>query len=280
MSAHKHLKRASGYKLLQNSLPTELDKLASSAKLQSLGQTCKLASAERKESETIMTAILINNSQVPIQTVVPTISIGDIQLSADKRSTKENTLTDAERIRRIVLPANYWGELAATTNGERSQSLTDVLREALKRIGSERLKDALTENPLLNIVNLSDYSVSALLTWSNETSSSRGSITFTREQAEAWFDASATKRELANKHQQNPKLAAILSMVRNRFGSLAAKNHGLKDETDAVKLLALIAPADETSPLTAEIAGRLAHIIKALAAKAAEDSISLSDIEL
>lgn len=227
-----------------------------------------------------MTAIIINNSSIPVQTVVPSISIGEIQLSADKRSTKENTLTDAERIRRIVLPANYWGELAATTNGERSQALTDVLREALKRIGSERLKDALAENPMLSSVQLADYSVSALLTWSNETSTSRGSITFTREQVEAWFDASATKRELASKHQANPKLAAILSMVRNRFGALAAKNHGLKDEADATKLLALIAPADEANPLTTEIAGRLTHIIKALAAKAAEDSISLSDIEL
>jgi len=227
-----------------------------------------------------MTAIIINNSSVPVQAVVPTISIGEVQLSADKRSSDTKKLTDAERIRRIVLPANHWGELAASINNERSQALTDVLREALKRIGSERLKDALAENPMLSSVQLADYSVSALLTWSSETSTSRGSITFTREQAEAWFDASATKRELANKHQANPKLAAILSMVRNRFGSLAAKNHGLKDETDATKLLALIAAADETNPLTTEIAGRLAHIIKALAAKAAEDSISLSDIEL
>lgn len=228
-----------------------------------------------------MTAIIINNSSIPVQTVVPSISIGEIQLSADKRSTKKDEkLSDAERIRRIVLPANYWGELAATTNGERSQALTDVLREALKRLGSERLKDALAENPMTTSVNLSDYSVSALLTWSSETSSSRGSITFTREQAESWYDASETKRQLANKHQANPKLAAILSMVRNRFGALAAKNHGLKDEADATKLLALIAPADEETALTTEIAGRLTHIIKSLAAKAAEESVSLSDIEL
>lgn len=225
-----------------------------------------------------MTAIIINNSSIPVQTVVPSISIGEIQLSADKRSTKENTLTDSERIRRIVLPANHWGELAASINNERSQSLTDVLREALKRIGSERLKDALAENPLLNVVNLSDYSVSALLTWSSETSTSRGSITFTREQVETWFDSSATRAALATKHAANPKVAAFLSVARNRFGALAAKNHGLKDEADAIKLMTLIAEDDHSTALTTEIIGRLEHIAKTLAAKANEDTVSMDDL--
>lgn len=222
---------------------------------------------------------ILNNLQATIDTVVPTLALGQIQISADRRSTKEKPLTDAERIRRVVLPANYWGEMEATLNNEKSQGLTDVLREALKSIAGDRLRDLLATDPMVRTVELKDYSVSALLIWQSESASSRGSITFTRDQATNWFASSATAAAMLAKH--GTKGLAIVQMLTNRFGALAAKNHGLKDESEALKLASIIDSSDldgAEAALVAEILTRLDHIAKTLKAKAAEATVSLDDI--
>lgn len=222
---------------------------------------------------------IINETNVAIETVVPQIKLGEIQISADRRSTKEKPLTDAERIRRAVLPAATWGELAATLNGERAQGLTDILRDALKQLAADRLRDALAADPMLRTVPLADYSVAALLTWSSETAASRGSITFTRDEATNWFAKSATAAAMLAKH--GAKGLAVVSLLTNRYGALAAKNHGLKDEAEAQKLVAIIDPKDlegENAALVADIIGRLDAIAKQLKAKAAEATVSLDDI--
>lgn len=224
---------------------------------------------------------ILNNAQATIDTTVPAITIGQIMLSADRRSTKEKPLTDAERIRRAVLPAGHWGELATTINGTANQSLTDVLREALKTIASEKLRDTLAQDPMAKTITLAEYTVPALLTWNAETASTRGSITFTRDAAVEWFTKSATAAAMMAKH--GAKGPAVLTYLTNRFGALAAKNHGLKDEAEAQKLMAIIDEADleATSPsysLVVEIMGRIDHIIKAMKAKAAESTVSMSDI--
>lgn len=226
---------------------------------------------------------IINNSHVSIDTVAPTLNLGEIQLSADRRSTKEKPLSDSDRIRRIVLPATHWNSFSATLAGSTSQGLTDILRNALIAIGSDRLKDALATDPLLRSVPLADYTIAALLAWNAETASGRGSITFTRDQVENWFAESATRAAILASYSDHPKKAAILEMLATRFATLAAKNHGLKKPEDADKLLALIAPADtaDTAPaaaLVTEIIGRLEHIRKSLAARIEGDSISMDDI--
>lgn len=224
---------------------------------------------------------VINETNILIETVVPEIKLGEIMLSADNRSTKEKKLSDSERIRRAVLPANAWGEISATLNGEKSQGLTDVLRNALKLIANDRLRDCLNENPLAREIKLSDLSVSELLKWSEETATSRGSITFTRDDATAWFTTSATRAAIATKHAANPKLAGILSLLEARFGALAAKNHGLKTPEEADKLLAMISDEDTTgekAALVGEIVGRLTHISKQLTERAKSDSVSLDDL--
>jgi hypothetical protein len=229
-----------------------------------------------------MTAITLNTTQLPIQTVAPSISIGEVMVSADKRSTKEKPLTDAERIRRVVLPAGHWQELTATINGERSQGLCDVLRDALRRIANDRLSDSLAEEPMRRTVELADYSVASLLAWSADTASSRGSIPFTREQVEAWFKSSATRTALLARWEAAGKDAAqrkqLEAFAEKRFCTLAAKNHGLKDETDAAKLLALMDEADAATGVGADVVGRIAHIQKAMAAKTADATISMDDL--
>jgi len=243
-------------------------------------ELAEIESEYRKDvSEHQMT--IINAKQATIDTVVPQIKLGEIMLSADRRSTKEKPLSDAERIRRAVLPADQFTEFAGTIKGERSQGLTDLIRSALQAIGNDRLRDTLAANPDARTIELSDYTIPALLAWNAESSTSRGSITFTRDEVTAWFATSATRSTLVEKHSANPKLAGILALVEKRFATLAAKNHGLATVDDADKLLALIADADATGPkaaLVGEIAGRIAHITKQLAAKAAEDTVSMDDI--
>jgi hypothetical protein len=226
---------------------------------------------------------IINNKIVSIDTTVPAITIGQVMLSADRRSTETKKLTDAERIRRVVLPAGHWGELGATLNGTTSQSLTDVLRTAMQALGNEKLKDALASDPLARTMELSEFTVPALLAWSAETAGGRGAITFTRDQVESWFKDSNTRIALAAKHEGKSNLAALLSFVGQRFATLAAKNHGLKDIADVEKLTALIHPSDlegesESAALVTEIMARLEHITKQLTAKAAEATISMDDL--
>lgn len=227
----------------------------------------------------------VNKLQTTVDTVLPTLSLGQIQINAHRRSTKEKPLSDSERIRCIVLPANHWGELVGSLNGTSNQSLTDVLREALKTIASDRLRDTLAAEPMQRLVNLDDYTVPALLAWNSETASGRGSITFTREQVETWFDSSATNSELQAKWAASGKVGAqietLLQFVKNRFATLAAKNHGLKEPTDCDKLTSLIAPADldgSNASLMVELMGRLDHIRKQLIAKAAEATVSMDDL--
>lgn len=244
---------------------------------------CNLAAQYRKTI--IMTAIIINNNQLPVQTVAPTnLVIGEVQLSADRKTTnKLQPLADSERIRRIVLPANHWsGFYAADEKGSKSQELTDVLKSALIKIASDKLRDTLAENPMAKVVNASDYTISAILVWSAETASSRGSITFTRDDVETWFDSSATAAAIKARQEAAGKtataIATLMTFARNRFAALAAKNHGLKDAADADKLLALIDTADTSTALVTDLAGRIAHISKSLAAKAAEATVSMDDL--
>lgn len=219
----------------------------------------------------------INNSQSAIQTVTPTLSIGEIQLSADNRSTKEKKLTDAERIRRAVLPAGHW-DITASIGDKPNQSLTDALRSALVRLASDKLREYLTEQPGATTINHSDYTVAAVLGWSAETATSRGALTVTKEEILEWLESSSTFTALCEKHAANPNLAAIKELVRTRFSALAARNHGLKEESDALKLLALIHEDDMADSVVVEIVGRIQHIIKQLAAKKAEATVDMDSL--
>lgn len=211
---------------------------------------------------------IINNTELTIDTVTPTLSIGQIQVSADKRGKE---LSDSERIRRVVLPANHWGNLTATLDGSPVQGLTDVLTSGLRTIANARLRDFLSENPMARTVAAADYSIASLLAWSNETASTRGSITFEREQVEAWFPTSKLFAAMAAKGKQ------FQDFVGNRLATLAAKNHGLKKEEDAYKLMALLSD-DSESPLAIELIQRLEHIAKSLAARTSASAISMDDL--
>ena len=214
---------------------------------------------------------LNNNTEVTIDTVTPELKIGEIQLSADRRSSKETPLSDAERIRRVVIPANYWGELSASANGTANSGLRDILINGLRAIGSARLKDVLTENPLQRTVKLSDYSVTNLLAWSEETAASRGSLTFDREQVEAWFPSTHLHQQMKEKGEQ------YITFMSNRLAALAAKNHGLKKPEEADKLITLLA-SDTENGICSDLIQRLAHISKSLAARTNDSAISLDDL--
>lgn len=214
---------------------------------------------------------ILNSKEATIDTTTTELKLGEILISADRRSTKEKPLTDAERIRRVILPADQWGELTASNNGASSQGLTDLLRNALRDLGNARLKDILAENPLQRTVALTDFTVGSLLSWNSDTASSRGSITFTREQVEEWYPTSAIYRAMKNRSN------AHADFVGKRLAALAAKNHGLKEPADADKLTVLLAD-DGNTALGAELIQRLGHISKSLTARTAQETISMDDL--
>lgn len=212
----------------------------------------------------------IANNEVTIDTTTTELKLGEILVSADRRGTKEKPLSDSERIRRVILPANQWGTIIATADGTPMQGLTDVLRNALRDIASAKLKDTLAENPLQRTVALKDYSIGALLAWNEETASSRGSITFTREQVEAWYPTSSIAKAMEAKGAQ------WVEFLGKRLATLAAKNHGLKKPEDADKLVVLL-EQDANSSIGSELIQRLTHISKSLTSKTT-DQLSLDDL--
>lgn len=220
--------------------------------------------------------------KLTINTVVQTLNLGEIQIKADRRSTKETPIPEDQRIRRIVLPANHWGSIEATLNTAKSQGLTDILRSALTKLGDDRLKDILAETPMAREVSADDFTVAELLKWSEETATSRGSITFTREDAEKWYDNGSSRKALQAKWEAANLDADIIkaqhAFLRNRYGALAAKNHGLKDEAEATKAMTLIDATDAATAIGTEIVGRLEHIAKQLAAKAAEATVNMASL--
>lgn len=216
---------------------------------------------------------IINNNHVTIDTVSTELTLGQILVSADRRSTDKQKLTDAERIRRVVLPVGHWQELGATLAGTTSQPLTDLLRSALKDVANARLKDTLAADPMARTVALADYTVAALLAWNADSAASRGSITYTREQVEAWYPTSKARAAmLAERGEQWAKAYG------DSLAKTASKMHGIKSAETADKMTAyLVADASEendSAALVADLVARLAAISKALSEKKA-DAISM-----
>lgn len=224
---------------------------------------------------TIITNQATQQLEISIDTVPSELTLGQIPVNADHRSSKEKPLTDAERVRRVTLPAGHWGELEGSINGERSKALGELLRAAVREVANQRLRDHLAEQPLSRRVLASDYTVAALLAWNESTAGSRGSITFTREQIEAWYPTTKLFAAMARKGQQ------FADFIGKRLAALAARQHGLKDEKDALKLLTLLgddAASDQpAAALAIELVTRLQGIAKSLATRQ-QEAISMDDI--
>lgn len=208
-----------------------------------------------------------NHQALIIHTVTPALTINDIQISADRRGKE---LPDSDRIRRICIPSEQWGTLAGQQNHQTHQGLTDILFQGLRDLAAKRLRDALEENPMARTVPSAEYTVSALLAWGAETASTRGSITFTRDDVNSWFPTSTLFQRYASRGQ------ATIDFLTQRLGALAAKNHGLKKPEDADKLITLLID-DAATPLVSDMIQRLSHISKSLTAKTT-DTISMDDL--
>lgn len=219
---------------------------------------------------------IINSTELTIDTTANTsVKLGEIIISADRRASKDKKLTDAERIRRITLPANHWGDISVTQSGAKSQGLMDVLTKGLKEIASDRLRDLLTEHPMSRTVLASDYSIASLLAWSADTAATRGSLTFTVEEITEWYPNSKLQAAMSKRGKE------FVEFVGKRLTTLAAKNHGLKTPEEADKLIVLLSDdgsADEPAPIVGELMSRLTHISKSLTAKKAETTISLDSL--
>jgi hypothetical protein len=221
-----------------------------------------------------------NLTKFAIHTVVPELKLGEFMVSADRKSTKDNKLTDAQRIRRIVIPATLWNGIETTLMTQPSLALSEMLLKSLRELAGDRLREELNEGEMIREVDSAKFTVSSLLTWNKETASSRGMLTLDKDEVLAWFETSETRNAIATKH--GVKAPAILAYLRTRFGALAARNHGLTKPEDAAKLMSIIADSDATgekASLVTEILARLNGIQSALQAKLADgDAISMDAI--
>lgn len=217
-----------------------------------------------------------------VHTVAPSIVLGELMVKADKRDSKSKQWAEELRVRRVVIPAGYWGEFSVALAGQHSQGLTDILRESLLSLAAERLDETLGESRMARMVPAADYTIASLLAWSEETASSRGSLTFTKEQVVEWFAASKTQQDAVTRWTAAGKTAeqqrVLMDFLSKRFYALAAKNHGLKDAADADKLLAMVNGEDAATGLGADIVGRISHISKQLAAKKDEANMSMDQL--
>lgn len=231
-------------------------------------------------TETIKSnAILINDPTTgaelaTIETVSREANIATVTVSADRRSTKQNPVPEDQRIRRVLLPASIWGNYKALIGDDFSQALTDCLRKGINDLADARLKEYLQENPMHRTVRTSDYSIPALLAWSESTAASRGSLTFTKEEVIEWFPTSKIAARLKKASQ------AHYDKGLKRLSALAAKNHGLEMPADALGLIALLeqdASAEDAPALVSEMVSRLGNIAKTLAERK-KDDVDLNDL--
>jgi len=220
---------------------------------------------------------VINTNEVTVDTVATPAKLGEIIVSADKRSTTENPLSDAQRIRRVVLPSGHWGNLTAGVADlegtyKKVQGLTDILVSGLRSIANSYLKETLSENDGMRTVSLADFTVASLLAWSTETAASRGALTISKEDIEKWFPTSKLFAVMQARDAAEKKGTAYTDFMGKRLSALAAKNHGIKDDVGCAKLVVLL-EADIATPgdsIATELVGRLAHIGKTFAAKTKE----------
>lgn len=198
----------------------------------------------------------------------------EIIVSANRKSTSDKKLTDAERIRCCAIPAATFSGITILSENCPTDPLSALLQSKLQDIANQRLREFIAETAdSVRSIPLNLFSLPALLAWDAETSAARGSISFSKEEVLEWFNKSATKQQLA---QRLP--AEGLEFISKRFSALAAKNHGLAKEADALKLLSLIAPVDATSETGSAVVARINAIATSLRAKADSNTWSMDSI--
>jgi len=226
---------------------------------------------------------VINANEITVDTVSTAAKLGEVIVSADKRSTSETPLTDAQRIRRVILPVGHWGNLTAGTVGlddsyKKVQGLTDILTAGMRSIANSYLKEMLSENDSLRTVALADFTVSSLLAWSTETAASRGALTVTKEEIEKWFPTSKLFGVMQARGVTEGKGTAYTDFMGKRLSALAAKNHGLENDEGANKLIVLLEADAATAgdSIAIELVGRLASIAKKYLAKTKESATAIN----
>lgn len=219
---------------------------------------------------------IINETHATIDTTATdpkALQLGQLVVSADRRSTSKQKLTDAERIRRVVLPAGAFGSYTASIEGnpDAANPLTGILTRALVDIASERLRAVLATDPGAKTVPLADFTASALLAWNAENAAT-SSAGYTRKDIEEWFPTSSLHAVMAarDKEAGNAANEGFVAFVSNRLGCSPQKNHGFKTEQDCDKMLTLLAAdlepkaADGTAQEPHELVGLLVARIEAI----------------
>jgi len=173
----------------------------------------------------------INISSVAAETV-PT---GMLQLIVRWKDSEKRTISPANRLRSVLLPANIWkGSIPFHQEQSFQLFVHDAITDLAKSFLSTIVEDS---NWQRTSVNESAFSLSALLTWNAEQAAASGRLN--GEEIKAWLMESVTIKMVSEKHGK--EIAAALG---NQFVKLAGPNHGLTPEK-AGKILANIFQQDD-----------------------------------
>lgn len=167
------------------------------------------------------------------------VATGTMQLIARWKSTENNPISAANRLRAVILPANIWTQELHTM----SDSLRLFVHDAIEDLARKYLSTICQEsNWLRTEVNQDAFSLASLLKWNAEQAALSGRLN--GDEIKKWLTESVTIATVATKHG-----AKIAEALGNQFVKLASPNHGLTPEK-ADKLLSQVWATDDADSTT------------------------------
>lgn len=190
-------------------------------------------------NSTMSTALHVNTSN---STFVPA---GMIQLSFNLRNAKDNTPTDNERYRNVLIP-----ELVFPTTVD--ARFRPILLTKFIELAKSRFDRAMVDSKrMATSVPAEHYTVDGLLNWFVADNKPGH---FTKETILEWFNTSATCAYIKSKN------SAAASGYSTNYGKLVSPNPGINLQT-CTALLAVIQPEDISNPLVQTLVSKLQMVL-------------------
>lgn len=221
---------------------------------------------DRKNQMTEQTK-LINISSV----VQESIKDDEMQIVARWKESKEKTISPANRVRAIVIPANLWNnEMQSELHKDENvnKQLRLFVLDGIADLAKQYLSSIVEEsNWQRSSVNLDAFTLRALLQWQSDQAAISGRLN--GEEIRKWIASSATVTAVSTSHG-----AAVAKALGEQFIKLASPNHGLTPEKAAKLLSSLwkVEDADSTTGL------RVLLRLKAISEKTADSANVLDSI--
>lgn len=193
------------------------------------------------------------NNLLNIVTVAPTAKDNERVIAATWKSTEKRTISPANKYRAVIVPDNIWhdGTSAAKTH---SPALAVLVDDAIEGLAKEYLSSIVEQsNWMRTQVPADDFTLSALLKWSEERAAMSGRLN--GDAIKAWAEKSVTVKNFstANGADKGEKLVQA-------FVKLAGPNHGWTPERAAKMITTIFAADDADDNIGARVLLRLESI--------------------